>query len=702
MGKDSSVLRGGLLLLLIFSGSCQSPPRGVNSPDPTPSEVTAEPSAASLARLRVEKLSLQLLDRAERERSLQLSFLERMLRHDSPAVRQKAAQVVGRTRFKLGGTALLGAAASERDDLVRQEIAFSLGQIEEGNAIDLLARWSEESQAMPLRIAAITGLGRIRSPGEEGTEWSTRVVSILTSIIDEASSDELRREASLAVWRHEDAAVAAIPALTRRLMAETDDDPWPHAYALMRIDHADTSAPLRWALSHRSGLVRTYAAWGARQPLDPSALEGLEKLLDDEKSPWTARVEALRSLGKLREEGLEESSRCRDVLLRHLIREQHPLVAPLVVESLGKAPTEIELPFIMGSLDLERPAAVRSAAVIALASAARSNLLERKNCAQILEQFATEESPWLRSSCATAIASLGRPGFDSLQPFLTDADGRVRSTAVAGLQQIDDPVVEAAIDRALADSDVSVRMPAVELVGSKKLDGWQERLKRCWTRSLGDDSWEVRVMILDLLADSAEGKMMARNALEDRFRTVRSAAARVLEVPVSPRAGRSPAKRIEPDQMTGVGPPRVFIELEMGMMAVELDLEAAPLHVSSFIDGVRRKQFDGRIFHRVVPSFVAQGGCPRGDGWGDEGWHLVDEIHPRPYRKGTLGMPKAGDDTGGSQIFITHLPTPHLDGRYTVFGQVVEGLDLLDQIEVGTRILRMTVDENRFRKRVAF
>jgi peptidyl-prolyl cis-trans isomerase B (cyclophilin B) len=65
-------------------------------------------------------------------------------------------------------------------------------------------------------------------------------------------------------------------------------------------------------------------------------------------------------------------------------------------------------------------------------------------------------------------------------------------------------------------------------------------------------------------------------------------------------------------------------------------------------------------------------------------------------------MPKAGDDTGGSQIFITHLPTPHLDGRYTVFGQVVDGLELLDQIVVGTRILRVTVDENRFRRRIAY
>ena len=176
----------------------------------------------------------------------------------------------------------------------------------------------------------------------------------------------------------------------------------------------------------------------------------------------------------------------------------------------------------------------------------------------------------------------------------------------------------------------------------------------------------------------------------------------MLKIATPPLAGRSPAEMITSRQLTGEGPPRVFLQLESGTMVIELDLAAAPRHVSAFIDGIRRNAYDGRIFHRVVPSFVAQGGGPRGDGWGDEGWHLIDEIHPRTYRRGTVGMPKAGDDTGGSQIFITPLPTPHLDGRYTVFGQVVEGLELLDQIEVGSRIVKITVDESRFRKRVAF
>ena len=106
--------------------------------------------------------------------------------------------------------------------------------------------------------------------------------------------------------------------------------------------------------------------------------------------------------------------------------------------------------------------------------------------------------------------------------------------------------------------------------------------------------------------------------------------------------------------------------------------------------------YDNRSWHRVVADFVIQGGCPRGDGWGGPGYFVPDEIGTRPYVRGTVGMPKSGDDTGGCQIFITHLPTPHLDGRYTVYAQVIEGLAVIDRIRVGDRIEKATL---RVRKR---
>ena len=106
-----------------------------------------------------------------------------------------------------------------------------------------------------------------------------------------------------------------------------------------------------------------------------------------------------------------------------------------------------------------------------------------------------------------------------------------------------------------------------------------------------------------------------------------------------------------------------------------------------------RDHYDGTPWHRVVPDFVAQGGDYRRDGngggtWRGQGDSMRHEIGPRKYVRGSLGMPRNEDpDSGGSQIFLTHRATPHLDGRYTIFGELRDGFDVLDNLEVGDLIL---------------
>src|SRR6185369_7789133 len=113
----------------------------------------------------------------------------------------------------------------------------------------------------------------------------------------------------------------------------------------------------------------------------------------------------------------------------------------------------------------------------------------------------------------------------------------------------------------------------------------------------------------------------------------------------------------------------------------------APATTRAIADLARRHFFDGLPFHRVVPDFVAQGGDPRGDGEGGPGYMIRCEVSPRPYVRGTVGMALSGKDTGGSQFFITHTTTPHLDGRYTAFGQVTKGLEVVDLLVEGDKIL---------------
>lgn len=123
-------------------------------------------------------------------------------------------------------------------------------------------------------------------------------------------------------------------------------------------------------------------------------------------------------------------------------------------------------------------------------------------------------------------------------------------------------------------------------------------------------------------------------------------------------------------------------ETSMGTFSVELFDDLAPNTVKNFADLAKKGFYDGIIFHRVIDQFMIQGGCPQGTGMGGPGYKIPDEFgkglkHDKP---GILSMANAGPNTGGSQFFITLVPTPWLDGKHAIFGQVAEGIDIVEKI----------------------
>jgi len=137
-----------------------------------------------------------------------------------------------------------------------------------------------------------------------------------------------------------------------------------------------------------------------------------------------------------------------------------------------------------------------------------------------------------------------------------------------------------------------------------------------------------------------------------------------------------------------IGPAqRVRVKTSKGDIVIRLMVEASPGSVSNFIRLIREDFYKKSVIHRVVPNFVIQDGCPRGDGWGSPPYTIGSEFGPLYYEEGSVGMASSGKDTEGSQWFITHSPTPHLDGRYTIFGKVVSGIQVVHQIEVGDKII---------------
>ncbi|MFP4344628.1 MAG: peptidylprolyl isomerase [Anaerolineales bacterium] len=140
---------------------------------------------------------------------------------------------------------------------------------------------------------------------------------------------------------------------------------------------------------------------------------------------------------------------------------------------------------------------------------------------------------------------------------------------------------------------------------------------------------------------------------------------------------------------------RALLETEKGRIELELYPEHAPVTVNNFVFLARQGFYDDTIFHRVIRDFVIQAGDPTGTGRGGPGYQFQDEFEDNPliHETGVISMANAGPGTNGSQFFITHKPQPHLDGRHTVFGKVINGMDVVLAVEQGDRLEQVTVSK---------
>jgi peptidyl-prolyl cis-trans isomerase B (cyclophilin B) len=138
------------------------------------------------------------------------------------------------------------------------------------------------------------------------------------------------------------------------------------------------------------------------------------------------------------------------------------------------------------------------------------------------------------------------------------------------------------------------------------------------------------------------------------------------------------------------------LETSRGTIKCELFAKDAPITVNNFVFLAREKFYDGTKFHRVIPNFMIQGGDPMGTGHGGPGYQFQDEVKSNPHKHtiGSLSMANAGPNTNGSQFFITHVMTDWLDGKHTVFGQVLSGQDVVNAVQQGDMLKVVTIEES--------
>jgi len=287
-------------------------------------------------------------------------------------------------------------------------------------------------------------------------------------------------------------------------------------------------------------------------------------------------------------------------------------------------------------------------------------------------------------------------GFDlaralpALEQLATDQDVRVVAPVLEALARVKPPDLSERLLRALDTADFAVRATAARLIGENKVSGAAPKLAEAYERGLSDSTDAARSAAIAALAtygrEAAEPTL--RKALADPEWPVRTQAAAALVVlgdaaaaPVRPAPMRESADLFtSPAFLRPEFSPHAYIETRLGTIEIELNVVQAPLTTRSFIALARSGFYNGIRIHRLIPNFVIQAGDPRGDGEGGPGYTIRDELSTLPFVRGTVGMALSGPDTGGSQFFITLSPQPHLDGQYTVFGRVVAGQEILDQV----------------------
>jgi cyclophilin family peptidyl-prolyl cis-trans isomerase len=257
----------------------------------------------------------------------------------------------------------------------------------------------------------------------------------------------------------------------------------------------------------------------------------------------------------------------------------------------------------------------------------------------------------------------------------------------------------------LEESDVIIRATAAELLSELPPDSANtEALSKALKVALRDKELnDAALAILDALAKqkNKNANLAIEAAWASTDHLVRRKAVDSLKATgagdFSSRSGPVQTRNTTADYQRAISrigkPVHAIVLTTKGAFTIEFQPEDAPLTVDNFVQLAKQKYFNGITVHRVVPNFVIQDGDPRGDGNGGPGYSIRCEINELSYERGAVGMALSGKDTGGSQWFATHAPQPHLDGGYTVFGKVIRGMDVVDNIVRGDVIRSVEIRE---------
>jgi HEAT repeat protein len=703
--------------LALCAAACASAPPAPAPPPPAPPPPPRVPFEEKMARiLRLEDQRL-LRDPAAASApadtppapaaaspSLPPADLTGLLADDEPRVRRRAALAVGRVGLADGVDPLLRL-LTDGDAEVRQMAAFALGLIGDRRARDPLAALLNDASPL-VQASAAEALGLLGDPAAASPIGAMVSRIVQSGAVTDIPPDDqdARRDSPAGAFRLGVFALVRLKAFDQLAGAVLDSSGqprvrwWPVAFALQRLEDKRALPALMTLAREPQPYTRALAVRGLGALKDRAASPQLLPLLAN--SDRNVTVEAIRALGFMAE------PRAAQPLLK-LIQDR---AAPLnlrreAVIAVGgiKAPgiNDVLLDLLSDSSPDIRAAALRATATE-----------DPDGFLTALSGLDPDPNWMVRAALASVLGSLSPEiGLPRLKTMLSDTDQRVIPTVLAGLVKLKAPDAATILVDHLKAEDPPVRAAAAAGLGELKPALGAPALIAAYERGQNDTLYTGRAAALAALAQygATTAKPVLEMALADRDWAVRRRAAALLEGLDSssdaarrsrPAPTRIPADAYRtPRLVTPDVSPQIYLDLDRGTVQIELAVIEAPLTAENFVQLANAGFFAGLSVHRVVPDFVIQTGDPRGDSEGGPGYTIRDELSELPFLRGTVGMALDWADTGGSQFFITLSPQPQLDAKYTVFGRVVSGMEVVDAIQPGDIIRRVRVWDGKTEER---
>jgi cyclophilin family peptidyl-prolyl cis-trans isomerase/HEAT repeat protein len=720
----------GCALILIASCAPAAAQQKRSKPQQPPKPAPAKPVPADV---------MLKIVRAEDERRYD-NDLGVLLFDKEMSVRERAALAAGRIGDERAVASLIALLQTDREESVRARAAFALGETESAAAAAALAEAAQKAkESDAVRARAVEALGKIAAALPKADEARAKEIGevILKTLEDERRNSKPNRQLVLLGLT---AALRARPAgagpIVARFLNATD--------ARVRADAANTLSRLRskdglaqlraLVVSDPDPVVRANAARALGTAEDAGAIDQLAaRAVND--ADERVRVSAIRSLGVLKDARAAAPllQRAAALMPAHRAAKVNAGAHPSennelfeIATSLGRllANTNDERAVAwLRTLRETEPAApevetafARVAPFAYLRETPFNRLADERARAETLRDWprvsalsqALAEIAGIKAEAAgSGIVSLQADAQIILRSWIDDANLHQMAApdvlrALAAFKPQD---LAQVLRRQLAAKDVIVRATAAELLGETEPDESNARmLAEALPVAARDELNDAALSILDSLArqKTYAANEAIKTMLDSPDALVRRRAAALLKAngagDFSQRATIAHTRNTDADYgraLSRLGRSvRALVSTEKGSFVIELLPDDAPLNVDNFVRLAQTNYFNNVTFHRVVPNFVVQGGDPRGDGNGGPGYQIRCEINEVPYERGAVGMALSGKDTGGSQWFVTHSPQPHLDGGYTVFGRVVSGMDVVDRIARGDRILNVTITES--------